>query len=70
MRCNQRRKQSLRAMTDAKMWAQQNTNLGLEELMRKEQTIFQGLCIMKDKLDEYKANLDTPQSLSGAADGV
>ena len=59
MRCNQRRKQSLRAMTDAEMWAQRNTNLGLEELLRKEQTIFQGLGIMKDKLDEYKANLDT-----------
>ncbi len=54
MRC----KQALRAMTDAEMWAKRDTNLGLEELLRKEQTIFQGLGIMKDKLDEYKANLD------------
>ena len=41
LKAKARRKQALRAATDAEMWAQHQTNLGLEELLRKEQTIFQ-----------------------------
>ena len=52
------RKRALR-QTDSEKWAERQTNLGLEELLRKEETIFQGLGIMKSKLDEYKANLET-----------
>jgi uncharacterized protein (DUF1501 family) len=46
-------------MTEDEMWAQRQMNLGLQELLRKEETIFQGLGVMKDKLAEYKQNLAT-----------
>ena len=45
------------------------TNLGLEELLVKEETIFQALGVLKQKPGEYKANLATlcPASADHAA---
>jgi len=47
------------AMTDEELWAesQEYINPGLDELLHAEATIFEGLGVLKDKLDEYKENL-------------
>ena len=48
-------------MTDEELWSesQENINPGLEELLSAEATIFEGLGVLKDKLDEYRDNLAT-----------
>ena len=46
-------------MTDEELWAESRTNLGLEELLVQERTIFQTLGVMHSKLVEYNNNLAT-----------
>ena len=51
------RRRQRRSMTDTERWHDMEVNLGLEELLVKEETIFQALGVMKDKLGEYQINL-------------
>eukprot|EP00391_Amoebophrya_sp_Ameob2_P002597 CAMPEP_0179009312 /NCGR_PEP_ID=MMETSP0795-20121207/16205_1 /TAXON_ID=88552 /ORGANISM="Amoebophrya sp., Strain Ameob2" /LENGTH=1536 /DNA_ID=CAMNT_0020704501 /DNA_START=63 /DNA_END=4673 /DNA_ORIENTATION=- len=47
-----------RHLTDEEEWARTKTNLGLQELLAKEASIFEGIGLMQSKLNEYKDNLN------------
>ncbi|CAD7938576.1 unnamed protein product [Amoebophrya sp. A120] len=49
----------LRQMTDEEEWSTTKSNLGLEELLAKEASIFQGVGVMQEKLAQYRDNLST-----------
>lgn len=48
-----------RTLTEQETWDKVKTNLGLEELLDKEASIFEGVGVMQAKLNEYKDELAT-----------